>query len=118
MDPDPLRQPPRDTLGNGLTVGNRGLVHHYQREVGRADLRKVVERGEDLRAPDPARGREKSASFARLSKPSAFKPLPTATGEFVGHPGRLPGIPDTRNPIKTRGIKVKKIDLTTGLGRL
>ena len=55
MDPNLLRQPPLETLGNNLTVVNRGIVQDPHREVVRADRRQVAKRCDDLRAPDPAR---------------------------------------------------------------
>jgi len=117
MDPDPLRQPSLNTLGDGLTVVNRRIIQDDQREAVRADLRKMIERGDDLRAPDPARVRIKIGFIRPIEQPQDVQPLPTAPGEFVGHPRRLPGIRHARDQIKAGGIKIENIELATGFGR-
>lgn len=118
MDPDPLRQPSLNTLGDGLTVVNRRIIQDNQREAVRADLGKMIERGDDLRAPDPARVRIKIGLIRPIEQSQDVQPLPTATGEFVGHPRRLPGIGNARNQGKAGGIKIEQVDLATDLGCL
>ena len=117
MDPDPLGQPSLNTLGDGLTVVNRRIIQDDQREAVRADLRKMIKRGDDLRASDPARVRIKIGFIRTIEQPQDVQPRPTATGEFVGHPRRLPSIRNARDQIKTGGIKIENIELATGFGR-
>lgn len=52
----------------------------------------MIERGDDLRAPDPARGRLNIGFIGALEPAQDVQPLPTAPGAVVGHPRRLPGI--------------------------
>src|SRR5512144_18530 len=111
MDPDPLRQPSLNTLGDGLTVGKRRSIPDDQREAVRADLRKMIERGDALRAPDPARVRIKIGCIRALEPSQDVQPLPTATGEFVGHPRRLPGSRNAWDPITAGGITIENIEL-------
>ncbi len=118
MDPDPLRQPPLNTLRNRLTVVNRGIIQDYQGEAMRAHVRKVVERGNNLRAPDPAGVGVKIRFIRAIEQPQHIQPLPTATGQFIGHPWRLPGIGDAGDQVETRGIKIEKLDLALALRRL
>ena len=118
MHPNALGQPPLKTLGDRLTVVNRGIIQDHQGESMRARVRKVVERGNDIRAPDPTGVRVKIGFIGPIEQAQHVHPLPTATGEFVGHPRRLPGIRDAREQAKARGIKIENIDLTMGLCRL
>ena len=118
MDPDPLRQPPLNTLGNRLTVVNRSIIQDHQGEAMWARVRKVVERRADLSAPTSAGMRVKIRFIRAIEQPQHIQPLPTATGQFVGHPGRLPGIGDTRDQVEARGIKIKQLDLAPDLRRL
>ena len=118
MDPDPLGQPPFETLGNGLTVVNRGIIQDYQGEAMRARVRKVVERRDDLNAPNPACMGVKIGFIGPLEQAQDVQPLLTATGQFIGNPWRLPGIGDARDQVETRGIKIEQVDLASGLRRL
>ena len=118
MDPDPVRQPPLHALSDGLTVVDRCIVQDHQGEVMRAHGGEVIERGDNLRAPNPTRVRVKIPFIGSIEQPQHIQPLPTAAGPFVGHPGRLPGIRDARDQGKAGGIKIEKLDLATGLRRL
>ena len=81
-------------------------------------VRKVVECGDDLRAPDPAGVRVKIRFIRAIEQPQRIQPLPTAAGQFIGHPWRLPGIRYARDQGKAGGIKIENLDLATGLRRL
>ncbi len=117
MHPDPLRQPALETVRYGLAVVNWGIVQDHQSEVVRAHGSDMIERREDLRAPDPS-GMGIQIRFIRpIEQAQHIQPLPTATRQFVSHPRRLPGIRYARDQIKPGGIKVKQVDLATGLGR-
>ena len=118
MNPTSLRQPPLETLGNGLAVVNRGIVHDHQREVVRAHVREVVQRRDDLRAPEPAGGRVKIGFIRPIEQAQNGPPVPTATGKFVGDPRRLPGIGYAGDQVKAGGINIETVDLVTGRRRL
>ncbi len=118
MNPDPFRPPALKTLGDGFAVVTRGIVQDHQGESVWACVREVVKRCTDLRTPDPARVWVKIGVIRPSEHPQHIQPLPTAAGQFVGPPRRLPGLRHTRNPVKAGGIKVEKVHLATRLGRL
>jgi len=118
MHPNALRQPPLKTLGNRLTMVNRSIIDDHQGEVMRTRVRKVVERSDDLRASNPSSVGVKIRFIGAIEQPQHIQPLPTATGQFVGHPGRLPGIGHARDQVKAGGIKVEQVDLASVLRRL
>jgi len=118
MDPDALREPPLDTLSDRLTVVTRGIVQDHHGEAMGARVGEVIERRDDLRAPNPTCMGVKVSFIGPIEQPQHIQPLPTAAGQFVGHPWRLPGIRDARDQGKAGGIKIEKLDLATGLRRL
>jgi len=107
MDSNALRQPPLETLGDRLTVVNRGIIQDHQGESMRARVRELIERGDDLRAPNPTGVRVKIRFIRAIEQPQHIEPPPTAAGQFVSHPRRLPGIGNARDQIEARGIKIE-----------
>ena len=114
----PFCPPPLDTARSGLAGVTRRVSHHYQGKAMRAHVGKVVERRDDLRAPDPAGMGVKIRFIRPIERAQDLQPLPTATGEFVGYPWRLPSIGYGGDQVKAGGIKIENIDLATGLPRL